>query len=59
MSVALKPGETRILRFILIDPIMPWGYSYSYNYACSENIPNDEVLIKLVKEKGTIKIVNY
>lgn len=59
MSISLKPGETRILRFILIDPILSWGYSYGYNYACSENVPNEESMVKIVKDKGTLKVVNY
>jgi hypothetical protein len=59
LQVSLRPGETRILRLILIDPMMAWGYSYGYSYACSEIIASEEELIKTVKEKGTIKEVNY
>lgn len=59
LNVSLKPGENRILRFILIDPMFAWGYSYSYSYSCSEMIESEEALASMVKEKGVLKIVNY
>jgi hypothetical protein len=59
LPVSLKPGDTRVMRFILIDPILPWGYKFSYSYKCLEVIKSEEHLKSLVRTKGALKVVNY
>lgn len=59
VKVALRPQESRILRFLLVDPILPWGYKYSYSYKCEELIGSQEELVAIVKAKGALKIIHY
>ena len=59
MNVDLKPGESRILRFVLIDPTVAWGYKYSYSYKCMEILRGEDHLVELVKNQGELKVFNY
>lgn len=59
LNVTLKPGETRILRFILVDPTLAWGYSYTFSYKVSETVASEEELVSIVKAKGELKVVTY
>jgi len=55
----LKPGESRILRFVLIDPTAAWGYKYSYSYKCMEILRGEDHLMELVKNQGELKVFSY
>jgi hypothetical protein len=59
LLVALKPGETRIIRFLLIDPMLAWGYSYTFSYKVTETIASEDELVSIVKAKGELKPVTY
>ena len=59
ITIDLKPGESRILRFVLSDSTAAWGYKYGYSYKCLEILKGEEHLVDLVKAYGELKVFNY
>ena len=55
LSVDLKPGQKHISRFYLLDPLLPWGYKYSYTYRVCELYKNEAELEALIRSKGEVK----
>jgi hypothetical protein len=58
--IRLEPDENCVKKIDLIDPTLPWGYKFTYNYKCLDKLFSDkntdpQIIIDLVKEHGQLK----
>jgi len=57
--VDLRPGQKQYLRFMLLDPRLPWGYKYGYTYKVSELVRSEADLEHIIRSRGEVKGFTY
>ena len=55
----MQPGERKIKKLLMIDPVAAWGYKFSYSFKCLEQLDSDVDLVRMVKQYGTVKKFTY
>ena len=58
-QIVLNPGERKVKKLVLVDPAQAWGYKFSFQFKCFEEISSEEELIRTVKQNGQVKRFKY